>query len=87
MANAKSKRISQKVNWLYATLEDTGCARCGYGANGRAMTFRGVRSPIKMAQDDLGWQAIKRQVKRARVLCLNCAAIETHELKLARLAG
>lgn len=87
MANQKSKRVSQKVNWLYATLEDTGCARCRYGANGRAMTFKGCRSPIKMAQDDLGWQTIKKQVKKARVLCLNCAAIEDYELKIARLGN
>jgi hypothetical protein len=89
MMNEKARRVRQKTQFVRTYLEEEGCSRCGFYANAAALigTGTGRTSALKLAHDDYSWQKVKRALDASRVLCLNCQAIETHELKIARLTN
>ena len=85
---SKSIRVGRKINWIRKDLKERGCARCGYAEHANALRhlIKG-KTPSKIAYDDGGWKSIHDRAKAARVLCLNCVAVEAFELKAARLLG
>ena len=87
--NEKARRVTQKVQWLRRFLEEKGCDRCGFTSDAIALAFTGTgrTNAMKLAYDDYGWQKIKRAAAAARIICLNCKAIEEYEQRLARLGG
>jgi hypothetical protein len=84
---SKARRVGRKLSYVRDVLVNRGCAYCKFNDSFAALQFQGSHNAVKYAHDDLGWAKIKRWSEAAQVLCLNCVAIEAHDIRIARLTG
>jgi hypothetical protein len=91
----KSPRAQKRANkWFLAQqikLEQ-GCADCGYDKSAYALQFDHISGVKKSSVSDLirrdySWKTILEEIEKCEVVCGNCHAIRTHELRPKNLTS
>ncbi len=84
----RERRRIRKLRYVEDEYRKRGCSLCGYDTDAAALRVEPsqTRSPIRLAHDDATYARIDKRLKEARVMCLNCVAVEKAERLRERYA-